>query len=73
MAIVKMLLRAGADLARCDKDKATPLHVAVNTNDGDSNATSEVEACLIAAGADGGAADGFGRIPLHYAFIVSVE
>ena len=71
IAIVKLLLRGGADPNKCDKDKRTPLHIAVSTNVGDSNVTSEMEASLIAAAADGAAVDVFGRTPLHYAFVKS--
>ena len=69
IAIVKYLLKGGADPSKSDRDKQTPLHTAVNKNVGDSNITSEMEASLIAAGADSAAIDAFGRMPLHYAFI----
>ena len=71
IAIVKYLLKGGADPNKSDRDKRTPLHTAVNKNVGDSNVTSEMEASLIAAGVDSAAIDAFGRMPLHYAFINS--
>ena len=69
IAIVKTLLRGGADPNECDAQNRTPLHDAIDNNYADANVTSEMEAALIAAGVDSAAVDEFGRMALHYAFI----
>ncbi len=67
--MVKALLRGGADPNKCDDEKRTPLHDTVDFNAIDANVTSEMEAALIAAGADSAAVDKKGMVALHYAFV----
>ena len=52
-----------------DCNKRTALHYAVDTTTGGYEVVMEVEDLLIRHGADCGAVDIRGRIPLHYAFI----
>ena len=60
---------AGAEVNAVDEDRCSPLHLAVDANEGCSNASTDLEEFLIEKGADVFGQDGRKRFPLHYAFI----
>lgn len=67
--VISSLLEAGSNLSWRDHRKRTALHLVVNSNIGDADASSDMEEWLIAQGADLMAKDSRGRLPLHYAFV----
>ncbi len=71
--MVESLLKGKADVNAVNKFNQTPLHLAVNSNDGGTDVTSEVETLLIDHGADLYAMDDLGRTPLQYVFVKMTE
>lgn len=67
--MLELLMKYGADPNWRDKMERTSLHIAVNANNGSSDASAEVEAFLITSGADVYAMDVRKRLPLHYVFV----
>ena len=63
------MLTMGVGIDPLNNDKQTPLHLAVNSNSGGADATSEMEEFLVEQGADVFAQDVDGSLPLHYALV----
>ncbi|XP_033125958.1 poly [ADP-ribose] polymerase tankyrase-like [Anneissia japonica] len=68
LAVVRALIRKKANVNALDVNKRTPLHLAVNTNDGGTNTTAEVVEVLLEHNANVFAKDEDECLPLHYAF-----
>jgi hypothetical protein len=70
-AIVRMLLRAGADVAAADRHRAQPIHLAAMGMPGESRLDPAAQVStidlLVACGADPNAVDKRGATPLHRA------
>lgn len=68
LSVAEILVQAGANVNACDRRQRTPLHYAVNRNNGDANSSTAMEQLLLDSGANPMAADNRKRLPLHYVF-----
>ncbi|XP_055957133.1 poly [ADP-ribose] polymerase tankyrase [Patella vulgata] len=67
--LTDILLSHGAEInAVCNK-KRTPFHLAVSSNQGTANSSTDLEELMISKGANLFAKDIRGRTPLHYVFV----
>ena len=69
LRVVQSMLDHGADINEWDKNKRTPLHIAINLSNDSSDFSMELEMLLLRKGACLSATDSRGRTPLHYAFV----
>lgn len=69
LKMMNMLLSHGADVNVLNKTLRTPLHLAVDYNQGNMNDNFDLVLALMNKGADLTIKDVRGRIPLHYVFV----
>ncbi|XP_071081128.1 poly [ADP-ribose] polymerase tankyrase-like [Haliotis cracherodii] len=69
MSMAQALVSAGANVNAVDNHKRTVFHLAINSNNGSSDTSTDLEEYLLEKGADVFAKDIRERLPLHYAFV----
>ncbi|XP_067682285.1 poly [ADP-ribose] polymerase tankyrase-like [Haliotis asinina] len=69
LSMAQTLVSAGASVAAVDDHKRTVFHLAINSNNGASDTSTDLEEYLLEKGADVFAKDIRERLPLHYAFV----
>lgn len=66
--ILTSIIKAGANVNAIDAEKRSPLHLAVNSNLGTSDSSTDYEEVLLGNGADIFQKCCFNKMPIHYVF-----